>query len=154
MARTEIVIAAPPERVFEVLADGRRYGHWVVGSREIRDVEPEWPAEGARLHHSVGLGPLTIRDDTRVERSEPPRRLTLRARARPLGTALVDIELHPDDAGTRVVLVEDGGDPLTSMLFFHPLTQLVTRLRNDRSLARLKDLCEGRGPSPERARRP
>lgn len=153
MARAEIAVAAPPERVFEVLADGRLYGHWVVGSREIRDVEPDWPAVGSRLHHTVGIGPLTIRDHTCVEECDPPRRLRLRARARPLGTAVVTIELHPHPVGTRVVMVEDPGDPLSCLLFSPPVQPLLRR-RNGESLRRLRDLAEGRGPSPEEARTP
>jgi hypothetical protein len=46
MARNEIVIGTTPQRVFDVLADGRSYGHWVVGSSEIRHVEPGFPARG------------------------------------------------------------------------------------------------------------
>ena len=146
-------MAASAERVFAVLADGRLYGHWVVGSRAIRDVEADWPAEGTRLHHTVGIGPLTLKDHTRVEEADPPRRLKLRARARPLGTALVTIELHPDPLGTRVVMIEEPGDPLSRVLFAPPLRPLLRR-RNGASLRRLKDLAEGRGPSPGQARTP
>lgn len=153
MARAEIAVAAPPERVWDVLADGRLYGHWVVGSRAIRDVDGDWPAEGARLHHTVGIGPIDIHDDTRVVESAPPRRLRLHARARPLGTAIVTIELHPHPVGTRVVMVEDPADPLTCLLCAPPVQPLL-RARNRASLRRLRDLAEGRGPSPEEARRP
>src|SRR4051812_19034662 len=77
VARNEIVIAAPPERVFETLADGRSYGHWVVGSSEIESVDSNWPAVGSRFHHKVGWGPLKVADHTEVIRSEPPRMLEL-----------------------------------------------------------------------------
>jgi uncharacterized protein YndB with AHSA1/START domain len=153
VARAEIAVAAPPERVFDVLSDGRLYGHWVVGSRAIRAVDPGWPAPGTRLHHTVGIGPLNLDDNTCVEDAEPPWRLRLRARARPLGTAVVSIELHPHPVGTRVVMVEDPGDPL-SCLWFAPPVQPLLRRRNAESLRRLRDLAEGRGPSPEEARTP
>lgn len=148
MSRNEIHIDATPDRVFAVLADGRSYGHWVVGSSEIREVEPGFPAVGTRFHHKVGFGPFKVADHTRVEVSDPPRRLQLRAKARPLGTAKVVIELRPDDGGTRVTMVEDAADRLTALVF-NPLTHLLVRGRNAESLRRLRELAEGRGPSME-----
>lgn len=153
MADAEIVIAAPPERVFDVLADGRLYGHWVVGSRAIRAVDADWPRPGSRLHHSVGIGPLNIRDHTLVEEADPPRRLRLRARARPVLTAIVEIVLEPHGSGTRVRMDEDGADPVSRM-FFNPLSAPLVHVRNEASLKRLRDLAEGHGPSPEQARTP
>jgi len=153
MARNEILIHADPEQVFAVLADGRSYGHWVVGSSEIREVEPGFPAAGTRFHHKVGFGPLKIADHTLVEESEPPRRLKLRTRARPLGTALVTLDLVPHPEGTRVLMVEEAGDALTALLLNPLIDRLVVR-RNDESLRRLKQLAEGRGPSMEQAAAP
>jgi uncharacterized protein YndB with AHSA1/START domain len=146
MARNEIRIATSPAAVFAVLADGRSYGHWVVGSSEIRDVDAGFPAVGTAFHHTVGIGPFKVADHTRVVACDPPRRLELRAKARPLGTARVILELHPEGDGTRVVMIEDAGDRLTALVF-NPLTHLLVRGRNVESLRRLKELAEGRGPS-------
>ena len=54
MARNDIHVEAPPERVFEVLSDPESYGHWVVGSREIRGADPGFPGLGTKFDHSVG----------------------------------------------------------------------------------------------------
>ncbi len=35
MSPAALSFDAPPERVFEVLADSRSYSHWVVGSRSV-----------------------------------------------------------------------------------------------------------------------
>ena len=43
-----------PDDVFAVLGDGWLYPVWVVGAARMRDVDPEWPAEGANIHHSLG----------------------------------------------------------------------------------------------------
>jgi uncharacterized protein YndB with AHSA1/START domain len=153
MARNETVIDVEPQRVWDVLADGRLYGHWVVGSSEIRSVDPQWPAPGSRFHHTVGFGPLKLADNTEVEQAREPVRLQLRAKARPLGVARVVMELNPHARGTRVVMIEDAGNRLTALVF-NPLTHLLVRGRNVESLRRLKELSEGRGPSPEAARRP
>mgnify|MGYP001045175109 FL=1 len=146
MARNETHIDAPPERVFAVLTDPDAYGYWVVGSKEIRGADPDWPQPGSQFHHTVGFGPFTVQDATRVELYEPPRRLRLRAKARPLGTARVTMELKPADGGTDVTMIEDPADPLTAIVF-NPLTHLLVRGRNVESLRRLKQLAEDGGPS-------
>lgn len=142
MARTSTFIAAPPERVFDVLADADAYGAWVVGADAIRDADPGFPAPGTRLHHRVTFGPLRIDDHTSVLASNPPYRLELQAKARPLGTARVTMLLEPRGAGTNVTMIEDPGDLLTKVVF-NPLTHVLVRGRNVESLRRLKALAEG-----------
>ena len=143
MAINETHIEAAPERVFAVLADWRAYGEWVVGSRTMRGADPGFPAAGTRFHHQVGIGPLHLNDHTKVEEVDQPHKLVLRARARPMGTAIVDLTLEPDGDGTKVVMREDPADPLTALVF-QPLTHLLVRGRNVESLRRLKELCEHR----------
>ena len=77
---------------------------------------------------------------------DPPRRLRLRAKARPLGVAHVVLELEPHPGGTRVTMIEDAGNRLTR-LFFNPLTHLLVRGRNFESLRRLRDIAETRDGS-------
>ena len=95
VAINEIHIDRPPERVFAVLADWRSYGDWVVGSRFMRGADPGFPAAGTRFHHQVGVGPLHLNDHTKVLEVDQPRKLILKAKARPLGTAIVDITIEP-----------------------------------------------------------
>ena len=141
MGKTERHIDAPPKTVFGVLSDPSSYGYWVVGSERIRDADPEWPAPGSRFHHTVGIGPFKVNDHTKSERMESPRLLELRAKARPLGTAKVRLELEREGAGTRVRMYEDAGDILTAIVF-NPLTHLLVRGRNEESLRRLAELAE------------
>src|SRR3712207_4913300 len=143
MSVNEIHIDTSPDRVFAVLADWRSYGDWVVGSRFMRGADPGFPAAGTRFHHQVGVGPLRINDHTQVVEVDPPRKLILKARARPLGTAIVDMTMEPEGNGTRVVMREDPGDPLTAIIY-NPLVHLLMRGRNVESLKRLKRLAEQR----------
>lgn len=144
MSRTSITVDAPPARVFEVLSDPGSYRHWVVGSKDVRDADPEFPAPGSRFHHSVGFGPLTVRDHTVVEELDPPKRIKLRAKVRPLGTAKVTLELRrAGRSRTRVTMSEGPADPLSALAFFHPLTLLLVRGRNEESLRRLGELAAG-----------
>jgi uncharacterized protein YndB with AHSA1/START domain len=144
MARNERLIAVSPERVFEILSDPGCYAHWVVGSDTVSDADSTWPAVGSRFRHRVGFGPLKISDHTEVLAVEPPRCLKLHAKARPLGTAKVELDLEPRGGGTLVTMVEKPGDRLTRLLF-NPITDFLVRRRNDESLRRLDRLATARG---------
>lgn len=134
-----------PDTVWAVLADGWSYPLWVVGATHMRKVDPEWPAVGARLHHSVGAWPLTIEDRTEVEDSEPGRRMVVLAHAGPAGSARVRIDLEPLNGGTRVTMIERSVKGPAR--FIPPLVQdAVLGLRNGESLQRLRAIAENRGP--------
>ena len=141
MAENEIEVAAPPERVWEVLADPYSYRLWVTGTKEIRGADESFPAEGSKLYHRVGAGPLSIADSTTVLRSERPALLILDALAGPLGAARVELELERRGEGTRVVLREAPSRGVGRLL--HPAGDLFLRGRNRWSLERLRDLVEG-----------
>jgi uncharacterized protein YndB with AHSA1/START domain len=133
-------IDAPPEAVWDALADPGSYGYWVVGSKLIRDAEPGWPAPGTKFHHTIGVGPLTVADHTESLESEPPRRLRMRAKGRPVGTATVTLELTPSGGGT-VVEISEQLDGLTAPLALVPVVHVLTKLRNAESLMRLEELA-------------
>jgi uncharacterized protein YndB with AHSA1/START domain len=140
VARNEAFVEVPPQAVWAVLADPECYGDWVVGSRRIRGWDPGWPDAGTRFHHEVGTGPLVVRDHTESLEAVPDRRLRLRARARPIGTAFVTVELRPQDGGTHVTLIEDPADPLTKLATL-PWWWAAVRMRNKESIRRLCDLA-------------
>jgi uncharacterized protein YndB with AHSA1/START domain len=99
-------VHASPEDVWAVLADGWLYAGWVVGASRMREVQG-WPAHGARLHHSVGAWPALVDDHTEVLAVDPPRSLTLLARAWPTGEAHVRLELGSEGEETVVTIQED-----------------------------------------------
>jgi uncharacterized protein YndB with AHSA1/START domain len=129
----------PPEAVWDVLADPFQYGDWVVGSKEIRAADPGFPAPGTKFHHSIGIGPLTVRDHTEVVESARPHLLRLRAKARPIGTATVVMEITATSGGSTVRMSERP-DGVFSPLAFSPLVHVLTKLRNAESLRRLEEL--------------
>ena len=140
MATSERFMPVRPEDVWAALARPESYGYWVVGSKEIRDVDPHWPAVGARFHHTIGLGPLKVADHTESLECSPPQELVMRAKARPLGTARVTMRLIARDGGT-LVRMEENPDGPTAVLTFNPVVQLLTAGRNAESLARLEELA-------------
>lgn len=130
----------PPTAVWETLADPGSYGFWVVGSKAIRDADPAWPARGSKFHHTIGVGPFTVKDHTESLDAQAPRLLTLRAKARPLGTARVTLEMTPRDGGTLVRMTETPDGP-TAILALNPFVHLFTKTRNAESLMRLEELA-------------
>lgn len=147
MARTQIVIDASPEAVFDVLSDPRTYSDWVFGSREIRAADPDWPAAGAVFGHSIGVGPLSLCDETSVISARAPESLELCARAGPLPPARVRLHLEPEGSATRVTMTETPANALLSLMI-GPLGHGLVSLRNGESLRRLKRLAEGSQPRP------
>ncbi len=140
------VVQATPEQVWEVLADGWVYPVWVVGATRMRAVDDRWPSVGARLHHSAGVWPAAINDETEVLEVEPGRRLCLRAAGWPLGEAEVVLTLEPADDGTTVTIGEQatsGPGRLVPRLLHDP----VIWWRNTETLRRLAFLAEGRARS-------
>jgi uncharacterized protein YndB with AHSA1/START domain len=145
VATNERFMPVPPDAVWDALADHGGYGYWVVGSKVIRDADDEWPAPGSKFHHTIGVGPLKISDNTESLEAEPPRLLTMRTKARPLGTARVTMEMLPRDGGTLVRMTETP-DGLTAFLALNPLLQVFTKARNAESLMRLEELALRRAP--------
>ena len=141
MATTRTQIAASPDEVFAALANPENYGDWVVGSDTVRDADPAWPKVGSRFHHRIGFGLLKVDDHTEVLQVEPPHRLVMRARARPLGSAKVMLLLTERGGGTRVTMIEVAGDHL-SRLALNRLTDPLLHLRNSEALRRLKRIVE------------
>ncbi len=90
----------PPETVWDVLASPGGYGYWVVGSKLIRDADPDWPAPDSKFHHTIGFGPFTVSDHTVSLEARRPDLLCIRAKARPFGTARVTLTMTPRDGGT------------------------------------------------------
>jgi polyketide cyclase/dehydrase/lipid transport protein len=147
VARNEIHISATPDAVYDVLADARCYGVWILGSSTIRAADPEWPAPGTAFDHTVGQWPLRLADHTECVEEESRVRLRLRAHARPLPPADIELRLVPESDGTRVIMVEDIAPRLLRLALW-PTTQPAVWLRNTESLRRLKALAEGRIPRP------
>ena len=131
MATNTREIPAVPEQVWSVLADPEKYSDWVVGAKEVRKWEGNWPAKGSRFHHTVGVWPLRIRDATTVLESERPQRLVLEAKIRPVGFARIAFELSPSERVARA-----------ARRLFDP----AIFARNSEALRRLENLvCEAAG---------
>lgn len=99
--------SASRQRVWDVIADGWTYSQWVVGNSRMRAVSPDWPAVGSTIHHSIGVWPLLLDDQTVVEESVPQERLVLLAKGRPIGKARITLRLSDiEGGGCRIEMAE------------------------------------------------
>ena len=148
MARTTRLMHCPPEAVFAVLADGWTYPSWVVGASRMRDVDESWPEVGARIHHSVGVWPALIDDETEVTEWDAPRRAAFVARGWPIGEARIIIEVRPHRDGCVVRMHEYA---VRGPMQYVPrvLTDPLLDFRNREALHRLGYLAEGQWQNDE-----
>ncbi|MDO9398763.1 MAG: SRPBCC family protein [Herbiconiux sp.] len=139
-----------PEQVFDVLADGWLFPVWVVGASRMRDVDAAWPAEGSRLHHSFGVWPMLIDDETSVLEWDPPRRMVIQPSGWPIGEARVRIDVRPQGDGCLVRL-QEWAEKGPGALVPQPLLDVPLHLRNVETLRRLayiaENLSQNRGGS-------
>ena len=138
VARNTTHVDLAPEAVWEVLADPRMLANWVVGASRTRGMDGDWPQPGTVVHHSQMM---VINDSTSVVASEPPRRLVLEARARPVAIMHVEVHLEPEAGGTRIVIEEW---PIGGLVAHLPrgLAHVGIHLRNRESVRRMRWLAE------------
>jgi len=128
------------------MADGWTYSQWVVGNSRMRAVDPDWPAVGSSIRHSIGVWPLVIDDETAVEESVPLEKLVLHAKGRPFGGARVILRLSDIPDGCRVEMEEY---PVSGPAAILPnrMSDMAAWPRNRETLWRLAAVAEGMKPS-------
>jgi hypothetical protein len=136
-------MACRPEDVFTVLADGWLFPTWVVGASRMRDVDERWPAVGSALHHSFGVWPMLIDDESVVLEYDPPRRFVLRPKGWPMGEAEVVIDVKQRGAGC-VVRIEEFPVAGPGTWVPRPLLDIALYQRNIETLRRLAFIAEGK----------
>lgn len=139
-------IHASRQRVWDVMADGWTYSQWVVGNSRMRAVDANWPAAGATIHHSIGVWPLLLNDETVVEKSVAPEELVLYAKGRPFGNARIVLRLSDIPQGCRVEMQEFPVGGLAAVLPSR-LSDMAVYPRNRETLRRLAAVAERLSPS-------
>lgn len=135
--------ACTPEELFAVFADGWLFPLWVVGASRMRDVDDSWPEVGSRLHHSFGVWPALIDDETTLLEWEPSRRMVIQAAGWPIGEARVTLEARPVRGGC-LVRIQEKPVKGPGVLIPKPLLDVPLHVRNIETLRRLAYVAEGR----------
>lgn len=138
-----------PEAVFAVLADAWVFPTWVVGASRMREVDESWPAVGSRLHHSFGVWPLVIDDETTILEWDPPHRVVMQPAGWPLGEARVEIDVRSRGSDACVVRIRESAVRGPGRLVPDAVTDALLRVRNRETLRRLAHIAEGRAENHE-----
>ena len=151
MAVRHRLISTSPRSVWTVLEDGTRYAEWVVGTSSSKPVHGHWPQLGSAIGYEVRLGPLCLTNETVVRRCVPGEALELEAKAGPLGTARIAIELRPWGDHCLVVVDEH---PLRGAggALHNVAVEALIQIRHRAMLARLARICETDAAEAERRR--
>lgn len=141
MAVRHRLIESPVEDVWAVLADGTRYGDWVVGTSQSRPEDEEWPQVGSCITYTIRLGPWSVAGSTVVRRCEPPRVLELEVDSGWAGTARIALEVRPWGENALVTIDEH---PLRGPAgkLHNAAADALIQLRHRSMLARLADTVE------------
>jgi carbon monoxide dehydrogenase subunit G len=143
MAENHVYVDAPPDAVFDVLADARSYGDWVVGASKIRAVEGDWPEPGTKFHHTQGAFGVGLKDSTSSIVANRPRQLVIVVRFRPFMIGKVEFRLRARGRGTHVTMIEYPiGGPVAKV--HNPLIDRALWARNVETLRRLRRISEQR----------
>jgi hypothetical protein len=138
MAVNRRFVPHPPAKIFAVLRDGYSYERWVVGTTTIRNVEPDWPQAGSRLHYQLGRSPARKDDETRSLSFRPDTLLELEAVGRPLGTFRIEFWVEPVRGGSLITLTEHASKGLARRVLRNSAVDLLIWLRNLETLRRLE----------------
>lgn len=134
---------ATRKEVWDIISNGWTYSQWVVGNTRMRAVDPRWPAPGSVIHHTIGVWPVVLNDETVVESCTPERELVLHAKGRPFGAAQIVLRLSDTATGSRIEMAEV---PVGGPLNWVPrrLALLLAYPRNRQCTERLVSLAERR----------
>ncbi|MFS8198042.1 SRPBCC family protein [Streptomyces sp. CWNU-52B] len=151
MAARHRLIKRSPREVWAVLADGTRFADWVVGTASSYPVRGRWPQVHSAIGYEVRVGFLKLTNETVVRACDEERELELEAKAGPLGTARIAVELRPWGDHTLVIIDEH---PLQGVggLLHNVAVEGVIQLRHRAMLKRLAEVCEGDRGRPEPTR--
>jgi len=133
--RGEIVLAAPPEVVWDTITDFRSWPQWMPGVRSVEIGEPV--RVGTRFKWKAGAGAIT----SEIVESERPARVAWKGRT--FGIDAVHVwSIEADSQGSRVVTEESWAGPLPRAL--RGLMRKTVRKALDDGRAALKAEAERR----------
>lgn len=147
-----IEIAAPPERVWEVVMDPMRLEDWVTIHRHLGEVSSNPLQPGARIDQTLSIAGIHFHVHWTVERIEAPHTAVWEGRGPAHSVAHTRYELSADgDGGTRFEYHNEFKPPggLLGAAASRVLVGGISEREAHRSLARLKALIEG-GAAPGR----
>ncbi len=139
-----VVIDAPVDRTWAVLADVPRQPEWMADMKAVRMTTPEPTAVGSRGEALVRILGIGVRDPVEVTAFEPPRRFAIRHEGTVRGGGVMELEPSVDGTTTVVRWAETLAAPVFPHLAAVAAAPVLRRVFQD-DLFRLKRLVETGG---------
>ena len=136
-------IAAPAERVYDLVMDPKRLEDWVTIHDHLEDAPDGSLREGSKLTQCLRLAGRRFRVRWTVVENDRCRRVVWEGRGPVRSRARVVYEFEEGDGGTRFSYSNEyhlPGGPLANVA--GPVMRRITARELDGSLARLKRLAE------------
>ena len=140
-------IAAPPQAVWDVIADLEHQAAWMVDVRKLDIVTEQKQGAGAILHVTSELfGQPLVKDVMEITAWEPPRRMDVAHRGQFAGSG--QFLLDPVENGTIFTWIEDFRPPLGALgeLAFAAVVRPHLMRVFARSMANVRRLAEEAAP--------
>ncbi|HMJ02475.1 MAG TPA: SRPBCC family protein [Conexibacter sp.] len=141
---TVIAIAAPPERVWEIVMDPHRLADWVTIHRSLGDVPPRL-RRGSTFEQTLNLRGAPLHVGWTVVALDEPRRAVWEGHGPAHSRASIVYELHPDGkGGTSFEYTNEFKPPGGALgaVAGRVLVGGLSQREAQRSLQRLKQLVE------------
>jgi uncharacterized membrane protein len=100
--RSMIVIDAPIERVWEVLADVEGQPRWMTDMKAVRVLTPGPVGVGTGAEAEIRIFGIEVLDPITITNFEPPRRFAIRHEGRFSGEGRIELEAGVDGSTTIV----------------------------------------------------
>ena len=144
---SSIVIAASPERVWEVVMDPHRFGEWVTIHRGLRDVSPGPARAGSEMEQTLHLRGADIRVRWLLAECREPSYACWRGRGPARTHARIEYRLTVVPGGTRFDYRNEFETPFGALGAFASRRVMghMAQREADRSLDALRELLERGG---------
>jgi carbon monoxide dehydrogenase subunit G len=135
-------IAAPPERVWDLLADWEGSAAWMVDATTVEVVGEQRDGVGTKVRAVTRIAGIPIEDRMRIVGWEEGRLITVRHVRWPI-RGIAWFEISPSDGGTRFEWAEELDPPLGVLgeiggrILRRPIERVLAK-----SAAKLKGLAE------------
>jgi carbon monoxide dehydrogenase subunit G len=139
----ETHIAAPPQRVYDLVMDPRRLSDWVSIHDSLEEAPDGQLSKGSELHQRLRLAGRSFTVHWTVVEDEPCQSVTWEGRGPAHSRASVSYELEEEDGGTNFVYANEfhlPGGPLGALA--GSAVRRVTTKEVDKTLNNLKELVE------------
>ena len=144
VVRSSVVIAAPPETVWAVVMDARRFAEWVTIHREVRGISAGPPREGSQMEQILHLRGADIRVRWLLVECDPPSYARWEGHGPARSHAQIEYRLTAVAEGTRFDYQNEFQPPLgvVGAVASRTLMGQIPQREADRSLAALRALIE------------